>query len=563
MENFDILVIGNRVSASLSALFIKKEQPDLKIGMIACPRSSKLPLVGESLTEFSTQLLHSIGLTEYLEEEHFHKYGLTFYFKDDINNADCRTYAVHEALATPPLPSNQLNRFTFDNKLKELCIKANITTIFATASDYEQDLEGFHIIKAKPEKGMVFKIASKWLIDASGRSRFLSRKLKLDKPAPFQRSVSWFRLVNFDREKLFALNALKPKQQAFDSYFVTHHFMGKGNWIWLIPMRTREYKNMISIGMVWRPDICKEELRNIEEFISQLKSEHPVVAEFIESGEVLDFERYRNYMYESKEIYSEKGYYLIGDASHSVDPLYSTGMVTTSLQIRQVNELIASERRGELTVEMLNEFEKVYRTTFEAIQGEISSYYEVMHEPYQSHWRMHLISTQYFFFLLPVWLCGFMTSRSGVRFIQTVLDAGRQSYADLIALLPEIYNKNKDKISINDVKNRYDKSVNWKLWVADDKKIPGFIATLAYRFICFRFHLLKELGFKSFSKHIKYFIQDFIALCIWNILRGRKPRKLKIFKKLFGADAKKETKIKRLAVLGKKETLDKIDNLAA
>src|SRR5207253_165801 len=113
-----LVVIGSSISGGLAACYLKTRFPEIEILSIQKPQA-KFPIVGESLTEFSTLMLHEIGLGSYLEEHHFHKYGLTFYFKEKINDPTDYTYATHEATRIPPMPSNQINRFTLAARLRE------------------------------------------------------------------------------------------------------------------------------------------------------------------------------------------------------------------------------------------------------------------------------------------------------------------------------------------------------------------------------------------------------------------------------------------------------------
>ena len=102
-----VAIIGRSISANLAAAYIKQQQPDLNVLLIGQDKV-ELPIVGESLIEMTTHFLFDLGLAGYLEQRQFHKYGLTFYFKEDITNPNDRTYAVHEAPAGPAHPSFQL-----------------------------------------------------------------------------------------------------------------------------------------------------------------------------------------------------------------------------------------------------------------------------------------------------------------------------------------------------------------------------------------------------------------------------------------------------------------------
>jgi flavin-dependent dehydrogenase len=514
-----ITVIGSSVTGSLAAAYLARHHPDCKVNLIH-HHEPKRPIVGESLTEFSTQMLHELGLSSYLEEEHYHKYGLTFYFKEDLSKPECRTYAVHEALAIPPLPSNQLNRFTFDEKIRQVAIDNGAVVHHGRATTIELIENGQHIVSVSTESGPL-RLESDWIIDASGRNRIIAKKLNLHQDAPYQRCSFWFRLVNFDRSILSNLNAIKPKQQAFDSYFATHHFMGKGNWIWCIPMRTPDYDDMISIGIVWRPDILEKNITSLEAFYEQVDAEHPVVAELVRSGEIHDIKVYRNYMYETKQVYSKDGWYLIGDAADTVDPLYSTGLVMTSIQVKQVSTMIDHEKRGLLTEGLVHDMQHAFKTLKNTMQGEIGRYYEVMDDPYQAHWRMHIISTYYFFFLLPCFLCNYMSSRFGARFIAQTIESGGQRYGSLLSLLP-LGAKRLGTVQAKHLVNHYDRSVNWLLWKGDEKLLGGYISTLWLRFASYRFELLKNAGWKNIGEHIRYAIGDLVSALRWKLLYSGK-----------------------------------------
>jgi len=115
----DVVIVGNGITGNLSATYLRKIRPDLNVLVIGRTDRSR-PIVGESLVEVSTHFLRDIGLGDLLIEEHFPKYGLTYYYKTDIDDPSCNRYVVDEAPAIPPLPSFQLNRFTFDAALRNI-----------------------------------------------------------------------------------------------------------------------------------------------------------------------------------------------------------------------------------------------------------------------------------------------------------------------------------------------------------------------------------------------------------------------------------------------------------
>lgn len=514
MDKRKIVIIGANVSGGLAAATLAQDHPDCQVTLIHSPEA-KRPLVGESLTEFSTQMLHRLGMSAYLEQDQYHKYGLTFYFKESLENPSCRRYAVHEALSKPPLPSNQINRFTFDVALRKVGVEKGVHLIEGRATDAVINSQGRHQVTVKTESGEQI-LEADWLIDASGRNRFLARRLNLHQDPPFQRSSFWFRLVDFDRSLLKNLVAIKPPQISFDSYFATHHFMGRGNWMWLIPMRTPDYKDMISIGIVFRPDILTKNITTLDDFLAHVDTEHPVVSELVRSGGFHDIQLMRNYHYESRQVYSKDGWYIIGDAGDTVDPLYSTGMVMTSLQVTQVSAMINLEKKDQLTEGTIRDFESAYKTVRDVIQLEISRYYEVMHDPYQAHWRMHLTSTDYFYFLLPSLLAGYLSNRFGARFVKYALESSAKGRSALLSLLPA-GSIRLGKLPSDRIKNHYDRSVNWNLKMGSEEAVSESVTTLWKRLASYRMEILQNAGWTDLPTQLGHLSFEMMNHIVWKL----------------------------------------------
>ena len=327
-----LVLIGCSISGGIAACYLKLRFPDIEIISIQKP-NAKFPVVGESLTEFSTLMLHELGLGSYLEMEQFHKYGLTFYFKENIGDPASYTYATHEAMRIPPMPSNQVNRFTLAVRLRRRAEELGVKVIDGVVKDVEVSRGYPNQVLYVPEGGDRVSLDARWIVDASGRNRVLANKLGLKRTSRYQRSSFWFRLEGFDRNILKQMKEVKTPHHCFDPYFVTHHFLGKHNWIWAIPMRSEDGENLISIGIVYRPDLYQGEVASVEDFLANVGAEHPVVARLVESGHIVDTNVFRNYFYETERSYSRDGWYIIGDAGDTVDPLYSTGIATTSLQV--------------------------------------------------------------------------------------------------------------------------------------------------------------------------------------------------------------------------------------
>lgn len=495
-----IAIIGSSISALMGASYLKQRFPDYEISIIG-NRNKPQPIVGESLTEYSSQFLRRIGLLKYLEEQHYHKYGLTFYFKEKIENPKCQRYSMHEALAIPPLPSNQVNRFELDKALYELALSLGVKHVDDRVTSVSKENNKWTLACRSP----VNFLNADYLIDASGRNRFLTNRFNLDQKVPYQRCSFWFRLANFDRSILKDLELVKPPQYGFDSYYVTHHFFGKGSWTWCIPLKSKDYEDLISVGVVWRPDVNDMNIRNVDQFIDYMDTEHPVLSNFVKSGEIVDTNLYTNYLYSSSQVYSEDRWFLLGDAGYAVDPLYSTGIVMSSIQSEQIGSLVESDCCPKLT----REFDDVFRTTKDSIQLEISRLYEVMHDPYQSSWRMHFSSLYYFYFLFPLWMTGAHHTKGAAAWMSNLIKSGREKVNTMIALLGPA-SERLGRLPAEEIKNIYGITVNWDLHVEDPKKNAEYIATMLRRFAIFRYKILRHAAYKNWITHFKFILQDLL-----------------------------------------------------
>jgi flavin-dependent dehydrogenase len=434
----EIVILGAGMAANVSAAYFRKFLPDVKVTVVGKSDRGGLPVVGESLVEVSTHFMRDIGLSSYLIENHFPKYGLTYYYKTDLSNPGDRTYFVDESPTIPPFPSFQINRFTFDRDLQKINRENGVEWIEGKVTDVTFGKGEPHRVSVENASGETSTITARWVIDATGRSRFLARKLGLGTKPDHQRSVFWFRLVDFDPAILGRINAVKKENLAFDSYFCTHHFFGKGNWIWLIPMRTGEYRNMLSIGIVMRPDLFPGSIQTGEDFMEQVTREHDVIRELVESGTIIDTNVYRNYIYHTRQRYSPEGWFIIGDAADAVDPLYSIGLGLVSLQTRQVGAMIQGDIDGTLSEEFVKDMNEAFVGFQQNAADQVTDLYEVMHDAYQCHMRMHIGIATTFHLIIPLFIHGYLSDPVGAKIIAALGDPKAVSrelreFFDLIA----------------------------------------------------------------------------------------------------------------------------------
>ncbi|MCO6484996.1 MAG: hypothetical protein J5I41_04390 [Saprospiraceae bacterium] len=247
-----------------------------------------------------------------------------------------------------------------------------------------------------------------WVIDVTGRRQLLGRKLDLIQKPEGQRDCFWFRMRGFDRGMLKNLNALGPMPPGpgepyhYDRYFSTHHFMGKGFWIWLIPMKGEDGGDMMSVGFTSRPDVFSGNVRRISDFLAHTDQSHRVVSDLVRSGEVLDTNTMKRYHYVVSRVYHPDRWAIVGDAAYAPDPLFSNGLAFGTLQWEQLGEMFRQQLEGRLSPEMVHTYSDLLMGPVIATQTAITNWYPTMHDPFVSAIRLNWIEIAYFYVFLPM-----------------------------------------------------------------------------------------------------------------------------------------------------------------
>lgn len=480
----DILILGGRISGLSSAAYLKKKFPHLDVTVVARQDLSP-PLVGESTVGVTSLFFNACGLTRLLNEQCTRKYGLTYYFKANIDDPADRRYAIHEKLALDPAPEWQINRFQFDKDVRIHDEQLGVRFIDGVVTDVVVRRRA-HQAKVQLHAGGERTITGRWLIDATGRSGLIARAMGVRIRPEIQRSVFWMRVANVDEGLIRGLvqemreqHPDQPAQDSYDSYYATHHFLGRGYWVWLIPLRSEDpsEKNLMSIGVTQRPDLFGRRLSTLQQVLDQLDSEHPVVAQLIRSGAVRDTNKYFDYFYSATQLYSEDGWFLVGDAANSVDPLYSNGMMITAFHVTQVGELIAQDLRGKLDAALVRTFDENARTLYGSISDAINRHFEAMHDPYQSHLHIHFSTAVYFYLILPWFVRRYHLEPSGAALMTQLLSQAKSASARF-ADLAELASRSLGEVGPEKIHNWYDQTVNYNSGIVKETEFAAHLERL-------------------------------------------------------------------------------------
>jgi flavin-dependent dehydrogenase len=497
----DILVMGGGATGQLAAAYFRMCFPKLKVSLVEGPHKNR-PIVGESLVEVSVDFMLELGLGAYLVEKHYPKYGLTYYFKPHIDDPADRTYVVDEIPTAPQILSFQINRFTFDREVRDRNFENGVELIDGTVMGVDiRGGQGLHTATVQDSAGGKQTLGARWLVDATGRNRVLAKQLQLQEKIKEQKNVYWFRLKNFHPEILSHIQAIKKPNRSYVPYYATHHFFGKGNWIWCIPMRSPENESLISIGITYRKDVYPHgEVRTLEQFLDCVGREHPVLVELVRSGTIVDTNFYSSYMWECRQRYSPDRWYIIGDAGDTVDPLYSVGLALSTLQIRQIAAVIQRELNGGETAEFTKDLDTVLAAFQRGVTRDTTRLYECMGDAYQCHLRVHLAVTKLFHLALPLVLNNYLWDPLGVKLINwfsslETIEADSVKFQELIREVAAIP---KNRELHNFIKVQSGRSMNFGYYEHHrEEDIASSLSKMAFDLARLRLALLRKLGWRG------------------------------------------------------------------
>lgn len=503
----DVVIVGSGLAGNLAAAYLRTKLPRLGVTLIGMP-DAKSPVVGESVVEYGSRFFHEIGLGPMLEEKHYHKYGLTFYYKESLDDPECRRYTVHEAPGVLRVPAYQIHRAVFDPDLREHNRALGAELVDGTVAGIELGGRGAgHAVRYRTPAGDEREVVARWLIDATGRRRMLARRLKLHrKETGPQRSAFWFRLAGFDAAVLDEIEAVKQRHYCFDSYYSTHHFFGRGNWLWLIPLRSDRPRALMSVGLVTRPDLYPAKTRCLEEFLDNVGREHPLVRRLVESGTVMDANAYLDYQYDAARYYSADGWFLLGDAAMTFDPLFSFGISMAAVQTTQIASMIKKDLDATLSEDYVRALEEMIGATRRRQEATVAEMYAFMHEPLRLSWTVQVANAGWFHALLPLFMTGAFTEARYARYI------AQSSRSDSLDDLLRHVSRRIPRSSAAELENHLEEAVNWRLFRSQEADLPRYLARLQWVRARFRYRLLRRAGRTTAVRHL--------ALCCGDLMKA-------------------------------------------
>ncbi len=361
---FDVVICGGGLAGLTLARQLRLELPDLSVAVIdrlTSPLPEAAFKVGESSIELGTYYFGQVlQLEKYFHTRHLPKLGLRFFMGQGQEPLTARPETGIELF--PPVPSYQIDRGRLENDLRDM-VKAMGVTLFEGSSVDDIELaegDAAHVIRCRRKSdNEEFVVTGRWVTDALGRRRLLQTKLGLKRQHEHRASAAWWRYqgrIDIDTMGIQGGQAWRIGSVE-DRYFSTNHLMGRGYWVWLIPLGS----GATSIGIVTDDDIHPHNTygKSYSQALEWLQANEPKMWEFIRNEPPMDFLSLKRYSYASAQVFSHQRWSCVGEAGFFLDPLYSTGSDFIAIANTLTVEMIRRDRTGTLTETAVNDYNRL------------------------------------------------------------------------------------------------------------------------------------------------------------------------------------------------------------
>ena len=362
--DFDVIVIGGGPAGSAAATLTAMEKHAvLLVERDEAPRFK----IGESLIPATYWTFERMGMLEKLKASHFpKKYSVQFFSGSGKASAPFYFFEndPHESSVTWQVLRSEFDQMLLDNAQEKGVEVRRGWSVQEVLFDGERAVG----VRVKLPDGSVKDFSSKVVVDSTGQSAFISRRLKITNPDPALRKASIF--THFEGG---------VRDEGIDEgATLILHTVNKDSWFWYIPLPY----NRVSVGVVGSIDYLLQHRReadgtlNHQAIFEAELNKCPALKWRVENAKQLfPVKTTKDFSYRASQIAGE-GWVLVGDAFGFLDPIYSTGVFLALKSGEMAADAInAAFDKGDFSPAQLGGFGPEFKRGMEAFRKLVYAFY--------------------------------------------------------------------------------------------------------------------------------------------------------------------------------------------
>ena len=363
-KSYDVIVIGGGPGGSTTATLVA-EKGD-RVLLLERDKSPQFK-IGESLMPATYWTFKRLGVIEKLKASHFpEKYSVQFYASSGKASAPFYFYRndPHESSMTWQVLRSEFDQMLLENAQEKGVEVQRGVSVHEVLFDGERAIG----VRAKRAGGRLEEFSAKVVVDSTGQSALISRKLKINTIEPKLKKAS-----------LFTHYEGGIRDEGIDEgATLILHTERKDSWFWYIPLPY----DRVSVGVVGDLNYLLQDRRRsdgtlshqaiFDEELAKCPALQPRIAD---AKQLFPVKVTKDFSYRANRI-AGNGWVLVGDAFGFLDPVYSSGLFLAlksgEMAADAINEALEKE---DFSAEQLGSFGADFVAGMEAIRKLVYAFY--------------------------------------------------------------------------------------------------------------------------------------------------------------------------------------------